>query len=378
MNNNLETGPIRPPSEAESLLLRLTRNCTWNKCAFCHIYKGKEFSRRTVEEIKNEIDTIQKISDDLKKISNDLGRKGAIDREVLAKAVDKNISMQDEIYRIGSWIYSGAKTVFLQDANSMVMKTEDIVTILKYLKERFPSIERITTYARSKTVSKKTLEELKDLKSAGLTRLHIGMESGSNKVLEMMSKGVTADDHISAGQKAMAAGFDLSVYFMPGLGGKELSNENALETAKVINAINPTFIRIRTTVPVPGTPLYQMMTEKKWTPLSDEDKVRELRLLIENLDGITSTFLSDHIMNLLEDLGGDFPQGKKDMLMLIDDFLKMDKEDKENFIIGRRLGYLRYLSDYRKDKNISDIKKKVLQQYSSIDEAVMQISLNYL
>ena len=378
MNNSLETGPIRPPSEAESLLLRLTRNCTWNKCAFCHIYKGKEFSRRTVEEIKNEIDTIQKISDDLKKISNDLGRKGAIDREVLVKAVDKNISMQDEIYRIGSWIYSGAKTVFLQDANSMVMKTEDIVTILKYLKERFPSIERITTYARSKTVSKKTLEELKDLKSAGLTRLHIGMESGSDKVLEMMSKGVTAEDHISAGQKAMAAGFDLSVYFMPGLGGRELSDENALETARVINAINPTFIRIRTTVPVPGTPLHRMMTEKKWTPLSDEDKVRELRLLIENLDGITSTFLSDHIMNLLEDLGGDFPQGKKDMLMLIDDFLKMDKEDKENFIIGRRLGYLRYLSDYRRDKNISDIKKKVLQQYSSIDEAVMQISLNFL
>jgi radical SAM superfamily enzyme YgiQ (UPF0313 family) len=197
-------------------------------------------------------------------------------------------------------------------------------------------------------------------------------------VLEMMNKGVTAEDHISAGQKAMAAGFDLSVYYMPGLGGRELSDENALETAKVINAINPTFIRIRTTVPVPGTPLHRMMTEKKWTPLSDEDKVRELRLLIENLDGITSTFLSDHIMNLLEDLGGDFPQGKKDMLMLIDDFLKMDKEDKENFIIGRRLGYLRYLSDYRRDKNISDIKKKVLQQYSSIDEAVMRISLNFL
>jgi radical SAM superfamily enzyme YgiQ (UPF0313 family) len=378
MNNNLETGPIRPPSEAESLLLRLTRNCTWNKCAFCHIYKGKEFSRRTVEEIKNEIDTIQKISDEIQKISNELGRKGAIDRDVLAKAVEKNISMQDEYLRIGTWLYSGAKTVFLQDANSLVMKTADIVTILNYLKERFPSIERITTYARSKTVSKKTLEELKGLNFAGLTRLHIGLESGSDKVLEMMDKGVTADDHISAGQKAMAAGFDLSVYFMPGLGGRELSDEHALESARVINAINPTFIRIRTTVPVPGTPLHQMMTEKKWTPLPDEDKVRELRLLIENLDGITSTFLSDHILNLLEDLGGDFPHGKKDMLMLIDDFLKMEKEDKENFIIGRRLGHFRYLSDYRRDKNIMDIKKQILQRYSSIDEAVMQISLNYL
>jgi radical SAM superfamily enzyme YgiQ (UPF0313 family) len=378
MNNSLETGPIRPPSEAESLLLRLTRNCTWNKCAFCHIYKGKEFSRRTVEEIKNEIDTIYLISNKLIKISHDFGRKGKIDREVLAKAVEQNITMQEEYYRIGSWIYSGAKTVFLQDANSLVMKTEDVVTILKYLKEKFPSVERITTYARSKTVSKKTLEELKDLRTAGLNRLHIGMESGSDKVLEMMNKGVKAEDHISAGQKAMAAGFDLSVYFMPGLGGKELSGENALETAKVINAVNPTFIRLRTTVPVPGTPLHRMMTDKTWTPLSDEDKVREIRLLIENLDGITSTFLSDHIMNLLEDLGGDFPHGKKDMLMLIDDFLGMDKEDKENFIIGRRLGYFRYLSDYKRDKNISDVKKQILQKYSSLDEAVMQISLNFL
>jgi radical SAM superfamily enzyme YgiQ (UPF0313 family) len=378
MNHSLETGPIRPPSEAESLLLRLTRNCTWNKCAFCHIYKGKEFSRRTVEEIKNEIDTISHISDELKKISNELGRKGAIDRVVLEKAIEKNITVQEEYYRIASWLYAGGKTVFLQDANSLVLKTDDVVEIIKYLKEKFPSIDRITTYARSKTISKKTLEELKALRTAGLTRLHVGMESGSDKVLEMMNKGVKAEDHISAGQKAMAAGFDLSVYFMPGLGGKELSDENALETARVINAINPTFIRIRTTIPVPGTPLYQMMTEKKWTPLNDEEKVKELRLLIEKLEGITSTFLSDHILNLLEDLGGDFPQGKEEMLMLIDDFLNMDKEDKENFIIGRRLGYFRYLSDYRKDKGILDMKKQILQKYPSIDEAIMQISLNFL
>ncbi|MBN2403645.1 MAG: radical SAM protein [Spirochaetes bacterium] len=378
MNYSLETGPIRPPSEAESLLLRLTRNCTWNKCAFCHIYKGKPFSRRTVEEIKTEIDTIKHISDDLKKISDELGRKGTIDRNVVMNAIDKNISLQDEYYRIGSWLSSGANTVFLQDANSLAMKTGDVIAVLKYLKEKFPSINRITTYARSKTISKKTLEELKDLRSAGLTRLHVGMESGSDKVLKMMDKGVSSEEHIAGGEKAMAAGFDLSVYFMPGLGGKELSEEHAMESARVINAINPTFIRIRTTVPVPDTTLYMMMSEKKWTPMSDEEKVRELRLLIENFDGITSTFLSDHILNLLEDLGGDLPHGKKDMLMLIDQFLNMDKGDKENFIIGRRLGHFRYLSDYKRDKNITDVKKQVLQNYSSIDEAVMQISLNFI
>ncbi len=379
MDQHLETGPIRPPSEASSLLLRLTRNCTWNKCGFCHIYKGKEFSRRTVEEIKKDIDTIKSISEDLIEISGKLGYKGRIENEVLAKAVSANYPMQDEYYRTASWLYAGAKTVFLQDANSLVMKTADIVEVLKYLKEKFPSIERITTYARSKTVSNKTLEELKDLRAAGLTRLHLGMESGSDKVLALVNKGATSTDHISGGRKAMQAGFDLSEYFMPGLGGKELSDDHAIESARVLNAVNPTFIRIRSTVPVPGTPLYQLMTEKKWTPLTDEEKVKELRLLIERLEGITSTFLSDHIMNLLEDMGAVLPEGKKDMLMLIDDFLKIDKEDKENFILGRRLGHYRYLSDYRKDdKYILNAKKQILENYPSIDEAVMEILRNYL
>lgn len=377
MNYSMETGPIRPPSEAESLLLRLTRNCTWNKCAFCNVYKGKEFSRRTVEEIKNDIDTMVYIRDELHKASGKIS-KGRITQEAITDVVNSNIKLQEEIFRVGSWLYTGAKTVFLQDANSLVMKTKDIVEILNYLKEKFPSIERITTYARSKTVSNKTLEELKDLRAAGLSRIHVGMESGSDKVLALVNKGVTAADHISAGQKAMAAGFDLSEYYMPGLGGKELWEENAVESARVLNAINPTFIRIRSIVPVPNTPLYQMMLDKKWTAPNDEEKVKELRLFIEKLEGITSTFLSDHIMNLLEDLGADLPHGKKDMLMLIDQFLGMDKDDRENFIIGRRLGYIRYLSDYRRDSNIAGLKKQILEKFPNIDEAVMQILRNYI
>ena len=377
MNYSIETGPIRPPSEAESLLLRLTRNCTWNKCAFCNVYKGKEFSRRTVEEIKSDIDTMVYIRDELLKASAKIS-KGRITQEAITDVVNSNVKLQEEIFRVGSWLYTGAKTVFLQDANSLVMKTKEIVEILNYLKDKFPTIERITTYARSKTVSNKTLEELKDLRAAGLSRIHVGMESGSDKVLALINKGVTAADHISAGQKAMAAGFDLSEYYMPGLGGKELWEENAVESARVLNAINPTFIRIRSIVPVPNTPLYQMMLEKKWTAPNDEEKVKELRLFIEKLEGITSTFLSDHIMNLLEDLGADLPQGKKDMLMLIDQFLGMEKDDRENFIIGRRLGYIRYLSDYRRDSNIAGLKKQILEKFPNIDEAVMQILRNYI
>ncbi len=378
MNNCFETGPIRPPSEAASLLLRLTRNCPWNKCAFCHIYKKYKFSKRSVEEIKSDIDSVVNIAQNIISISEKLGYDGRINRESILQAANEHIEIQDEYYRVGMWISGGAKTVFLQDANSLVMKTDDIVEVLKYLQERFPAIQRITTYARSKTVSKKTPEELKALREAGLSRIHIGMESGSDDVLEMVQKGVTAAEHISAGQKAMEAGFDLSEYFMPGLGGREFTRENAIESAKVLNAVNPTFIRIRTTVPVPGTPLHQMMLDKKWTPLTDEEKVIELKLLIENLDGITSKFVSDHILNLLEDLEADFPQGKQKMLDIINKFLGMDREDKESFIIGRRVGMFRYLSDFRRDNKIDDIKKDILGRYSSIEEAVMEISLNYL
>lgn len=378
MSQCFETGPIRPPSEASSLLLRLTRNCPWNKCAFCHIYKKYQFSRRSIEEIKSDIDAIIKITENLVTTSQRLGYNGTINRDTILQAANEHLDLQDEYYRIGMWIAGGARTVFLQDANSMVMKTDDIIDVLNYLTERFPSIERITTYARSKTVSKKSLEELKDLRKAGLSRIHVGMESGSDKVLELVKKGVTGAEHISAGQKAIEAGFDLSEYFMPGLGGKELTEEHALESAKVLNAINPTFIRIRTTVPVPRTPLHQMMIDKKWTPLTDEEKIMELRSLIENFEGITSKFVSDHILNLLEDLEGDLPEAKEKMLKIIDSFLNMDTIDKEYFIIGRRLGIYRYFSEYRKDKRVEDARKEILEKFPSIDDAVMQISLNYL
>ncbi|MBN2040262.1 MAG: radical SAM protein [Spirochaetes bacterium] len=378
MSQCFETGPIRPPSEASSLLLRLTRNCPWNKCAFCHIYKKYQFSRRSIEEIKSDIDAIMKIAEDLVNTSQKLGYNGTINRETILQAANEHMDMQDEYYRTGMWISGGAGTVFLQDANSLLMKTDEIVDVLNYLTERFPSIQRITTYARSKTISKKSLEELKDLRKAGLSRIHVGMESGSDKVLKLIMKGVTGAEHISAGRKAIEAGFDLSEYFMPGLGGKELTEEHALESARVLNEINPTFIRIRTTVPVPGTPLHQMMLDKIWTPLTDEGKVIELKTMIEKFEGITSKFVSDHILNLLEDLEGKLPEAKDKMLKIIDKFLNMDTIDKENFIIGRRIGVYRYFSEYKQDKRVEEARKQILQNFSSIDDAVMQISLNYL
>ena len=143
MNNKcFETGPIRPPSEASSLLLRLTRNCPWNKCAFCHIYKKRTFSRRSVEEIKGDIDAIVHISENILNMSHKLGFNGLINREAILQTANEHLDMQDEYFRIGMWIAEGARTVFLQDANSLIMKASDIIEVLNYLRSKFPSIER--------------------------------------------------------------------------------------------------------------------------------------------------------------------------------------------------------------------------------------------
>ena len=243
------------------------------------------------------------------------------------------------------WLYAGGKTVFLQDANSLVLKTEELVDILRYLRERFPSIERITTYARAKTVAKKTLEELCDLGRLGLSRIHIGLETGCDRLLEYIQKGVTAQEHIEAGRKVKEAGISLSEYVMPGLGGKGMWREHATETAKVLNQIDPDFIRVRTLKVLRSMPLYQKIETGEFVPLTDDEIVVEERLLIQTLEGIHSTFASDHILNLLEEVEGRFPEDKEKMLAVIDRYLALPVREKANFRLGRRAGVYRSLDD---------------------------------
>lgn len=376
--NAFELGPIRPPSEATSILLRVTRNCPWNKCTFCHTYKNERFSRRDKSEVMKDIDAIHEIAQRILSEAQKPQYSGLITERLLRDARGTDSTPEYYYRQVAFWLHYGMKTLFLQDANSLILKTPELVEIIRYIKEKFPTIDRITTYARAKTISKKTLEELKALREAGLTRIHIGMESGSDTVLDFIRKGVTAEEHIIAGQNAVKAGFDLSEYYMPGLGGREHMEENAKESARVLNSINPTFIRIRSTVPIPGTPLFESMEENQWTPTSEEERVKELRLFLENLDGITSIFKSDHMMNLLEDVEGKLPQDKERMIAIIDSFLTMQTEDKENFIIGRRLGHFRYLSDYRKNPEIDRIKDQLKNQFESIDRAVLEISRNFI
>jgi radical SAM superfamily enzyme YgiQ (UPF0313 family) len=356
-----EQGPIRPPSEAYSLLLRVTRNCPWNRCEFCQTYKKEKFSLRSVEEIKKDIDVVQEIVSELKNLSWRYGWGGEITDPLVNLILQDSQHFSDGFRSVALWLYERGKNVFLQDGDNLIFKVNQLVEILRYLKETFPSIERITTYARAKTVSKKKVEELQDLFRAGLSRIHIGLETGYDPLLQYIQKGVTAQEHIEAGRKVKESGISLSEYVVLGLGGKGMWREHAIETAKVLNQINPDFIRVRTLKVLKAMPLYQKIETKEFVLLSDDEIVEEERLLINDLDGITSTFVSDHILNLLEEVEGKLPEEKEKMLKRIDYYLALSKKEKDNFRLGRRAGLYRSLEDLHKPELRNQVEEAILQ-----------------
>ncbi len=161
-----EQGPIRPPSEATSLLIRVTRNCTWNKCAFCLTYKGERFAKRSIQEVKADIQAAKAIADEIKALAWRAGCGGEVTKE-LVEEIFRSPQLYDERVRsIAVWLYYGGKHVFLQDANSITIKTPELIEILTFLREQFPQVERITSYGRAKTIAQgKPIEELKELKA---------------------------------------------------------------------------------------------------------------------------------------------------------------------------------------------------------------------
>jgi hypothetical protein len=351
-----EQGPIRPPSEAGSLLLRFTRNCPWNQCTFCPIYKGQSFSRRSLDEIKQDIDAVANILEDLRALSRTFGGAGKINRQLLNRVLT-NPAYSGHYRYVAMWKFTGTGHVFIQDANSLILPTSLLVDALSYLREKIPAVTRITSYARSNTLARKEVAELVALREAGLNRIHVGLESGSDRVLELVKKGVTAAQHISAGRKVIEAGISLSEYIMPGLGGQALSEEHARETARVINAVNPHFIRLRSLRIPSRTPLFQDMTEGRFQPLSDDDTAREIGLFIACLENITSTLTSDHIMNLLPEVEGTFPADKETMLAVIREYLSWPAEERQLYRLGRRGGAVQGLGDLQD----SGLRSRLLQ-----------------
>jgi radical SAM superfamily enzyme YgiQ (UPF0313 family) len=341
---SFEQGPIRPPNEARSLLLRVTRNCPWNRCLFCPVYKGRAFSLRGIAEIKADIQTARDMADDIRDVSEQLGRGGRVDDQVIHHV--RAMGDAGECYRgMAVWMYCGTGACFLQDADNLIMRTNDLVEVLSFLREKFPEITRVTTYSRSRTVAQKSVESLLRICQAGLNRVHIGLESGCDAVLKRMEKGVTSAVHIDAGQKLVKAGMEVSEYVMPGLGGQDLWREHALDTARTLNRINPDFIRLRSLRVPPRVPLYEKLAAGEFVMQTDDALVEEIRVFIEALDGIQSTVTSDHMMNLLETVSGKLPEDKDKMLDVIRSYQSLSDQDRVVYRVGRRGGAFRSPED---------------------------------
>ncbi len=338
-----EQGPIRPPSEAYSLLIRVTRNCPWNHCAFCPVYKGSRFSLRPVDHVKKDIDTVHHYVAALKERADASGKLSQADvRAVSETAPPGEVAA---FHAALNWYAGGLKSIFLQDANSLIIKPKDLIEILAHLQSRFPWAERVTSYARSHTIARISDTDLAAMRGAGLNRIHIGMESGADRVLARVRKGSDKASHVKAGRKVKTAGMELSEYVMPGLGGRALSREHALETADALNQIDADFIRLRT-LAIPNTvPLFETWERGDFDKPTDVEMAREILLFLDSLQGITSTVKSDHILNLFGDVEGKLPEDREKMTAPPRAFLEMDPEKQCAYQVGRRLGIFSRLSD---------------------------------
>jgi len=285
-------GPIyRPPSEANSLLVQATIGCPWNKCTFCMVYKkGPKFKFRPVKEIK----------EDLLWAKNNLGE--------------------------------SVKTVFFPSGNTIIMKTEDFVDILKYTKQLFPQVKRITIYGSAQYIAKKGLSDMKNIAKAGLTRIHVGLESGDDVILKKVKKGSNSNIQIKSGNLVKKAGIELSEYIVLGLGGKKRTNEHIKETVRVLNKINPDFIRIRTFLPKINTPILNDIKLGDFEILSPHEILKETFNLIKNLR-VESLVFSDHYTNYIS-VNGKLPEDRKKMLNYIDKAMKFDDSNFRNVYIG--------------------------------------------
>mgnify|MGYP001818748150 FL=1 len=363
--NGFEQGPIRPPSESESLLIRITRNCPWNRCTFCPVYKDVNFSLRPVEHVLNDIDTVKSYVDAIVEAKRTGTRYYG---DFLKEGLEDEVALHAAYH----FVAGGMRSIFLQDGNSLIIKPEDIITILRHLQLSFPMVERITSYARSHTIARISDENLEKMAQAGLNRIHIGMESGSDWVLKMVRKGVDKATQIKAGQKVKRAGIELSEYFMPGLGGDALSREHALESADALNQINPDFIRMRALALPVAAPLTTQFEAGEFGKMGEVATARELLLFLESLQGITSKVRSDHVLNLFSEVNGTLPADQQKMIDPLRRFLALDAREQMIFCIGRRTHRLSRLADLNKPE-LRDPVAQMCDEHGATEDNIDQI-----
>jgi radical SAM superfamily enzyme YgiQ (UPF0313 family) len=278
---------FRPPSEAYSLIIQATIGCAHNACTFCSMYKDKRFRIRPVEEVLEDIQESSKYE----------------------RRVDR---------------------VFLADGNALAMKTDDLKRILLKIREVFPHCERVGIYSSPKDILRKTEAELMELGELGLGIAYMGLESGSDTVLTSIRKGVTAAEMIMAGKKLMNSGIKLSVTLISGLGGKALWREHAIESARVLNEINPHYLGLLTLLIEPGTEMEQQVSKGEFQLLSPNEVLEETKLLIEGLTVNNCVFRSNHASNYFA-LAGTLPKDKERLLKEIDYALKGEYDYRDEY-----------------------------------------------
>lgn len=261
----------RPPSEAYSLLLQVTVGCTHNKCTFCSMFKAKQFHIKPMSGIM----------------------------EDLAEARE---------------MYKYVERIFLCDGDALCLSNNKLVTILDRINELFPECKRVNVYGNAKDVLKKTDEELKELHAKGVKMIYIGAESGSEKVLDDIVKGATAEELIEAVHKIENSGIQASVTFISGIAGREGWREHAIETGKMISKMNASYVALLTLMVEPMAPLYRDIKSGKFSVLSPEEVVAETYLMMANINTTKScVFRSNHASNYLS-LKGNLPEDKEMMM----------------------------------------------------------------
>lgn len=283
---------FRPPSEAYSLIVQVTVGCSHNKCTFCDMYSEKQFHIRSMEDIL-------------------------------------------EDFQMARDAYKHIGRVFLADGDALVRKTEDLLTILNFIKEKIPECERVTSYGTPKAILNKTPEELKQLHDAGLEMIYMGLESGSDKVLEYVKKGETAEAIVEAGLKVKAAGIKLSVTAISGLGGKEMWQEHAIKTAEAFTKMKPDYIGFLTLAMDGEVPLVQEWRAGRFIRLTPEEIAEEMLLFMENVDSEGTVFRANHISNYVN-LAGTLNKDKENMIerlrMALDKKIPFKSEEVRNTI----------------------------------------------
>jgi len=285
-------GPIyRPPSEANSLLIQATVGCPHNRCTFCLVYKdGIPYKVRDVKDIK----------EDMQEAADDFGEH--------------------------------VTTLFFPAGNTIAMDTDDLSQICKFAYTIYPNLERITVYGSSQYIYKKGLEGMRQLAEAGLSRIHVGLESGNDKILKRIKKGITGERQIQAGKFVMEAGMELSLYVMLGIGGQEDSSLHVADTVSVLNQISPTFIRLRTFVPKKNTELLEDVLDGSFHMLGPHGILNETKMLVQGLE-VDSYLTSDHYTNYVN-IDGRLPAAKTKMMDSIETALKQEESTFRPFFIG--------------------------------------------